>query len=170
MASTHTPVSKKIGTSPLVLALVGLLVAIVWIGATLVQLQTSEVLVFGGTFIFTNTWQIVKQPWLLISGQITNTEQSVGVIYAYGVECLTLIFAYVLEHALKHIKQTNAKLSRWFVLWGLVLIALNSWADYNSSPGGGILVHALVAALVGGVVVTFLPVAIGLLGAAIGEF
>jgi len=170
MVTPRTTISKKIGTSPLILGLIGLLVAIVWVGATVVQLQTSEVLVFGTKFVFTNTWEIVKQPWLLITGQIVNTEQAVGVIYAWGVEALTLVFAYVLEHALKHIKQTNARLSRWFVVWGLVLIALNSWADYSSSPGAGVVVHALVAALVGGVVVTFLPIAIGLIGAAIGEF
>jgi hypothetical protein len=168
MAST--PVTKKIGTSPLVLGLIGLLVAIIWIGGTVVQLQTSEVLVFQGTFHFTNSWQVIAQPWLLVSGQITNVNQGVGVIYAWGVEALTLVFAYVLEHALAHLRKTNRRMSRWFVAWGIVLIALNSWADFQSSPGGSPLVRGLVAALVGGVVVTFLPIAIGLLGAAIGEF
>ena len=168
--TSATPVTKKIGTSPLVLGLIGLLVAIIWIGGTVVQLQTSEVLVFQGKFHFTNSWQVIAQPWFLVSGQITNVNQGVGVIYAWGVEALTLVFAYVLEHALAHLRKTNQRMSRWFVAWGLVLIALNSWADFQSSPGGSPLVRGLVAALVGGVVVTFLPIAIGLLGAAIGEF
>ena len=168
MAST--PVTKKIGTSPLVLGLIGLLVLAIWIGATVIQLQTSEVLVFSGHFRFTNSWQVIAQPWLLVSGQITDVNQGVGVIYAYVIECLTLVFAYVLEHALAHIRRTNKRMSRWFVAWGIILIALNSWADYTSSPGTSPLVRGLVAAAVGGAVVTFLPIAIGLLGAAIGEF
>jgi len=154
---------QKIGASPLILFFIGLLTLGLWLAASLVQIQTSEYLALGNvTRVAGVVWGIIKQPWLLISGQAP-AGVATSWMYAWIVEATTLTFALVLAHAIHKISAANPHLARWYVIGGGALIALNSYADYSSSPGSSPLVQFLIALAIGGIVVVGLPLGIGLI-------
>jgi hypothetical protein len=74
-----------------------------------------------------------------------------------------LIFALALAVAVAKISIANPHLGKGFIAFGILLIGLNGWADYNSSPGANPLVQFLIALAIGGIVVIGLPLGIGLI-------
>lgn len=153
----------KIGSSPLILFFLGLLSGFLWTCATVVQIQTSEYLALGSTNRVAGVaWAILKQPWLLITGQAPIAFVT-SWMYAWIVELITLIFALALAAAVHKISAANPHLAKWFVVGGIALISLNSYADYSSSPGTSPLVQFLIALAIGGLVVVGLPLCVGLI-------
>jgi hypothetical protein len=61
------------------------------------------------------------------------------------------------------INSVNAHAGRWFVIFGLLLIGLNGYADYSSSPGSNPLVQFLIALAIGMIVTLGLPLGLGLI-------
>jgi hypothetical protein len=155
-------VHHRLGSSPLIMWLLSLLVFVLWLAATIVQIQTSEYLAFGGVKQVTAVaWSILTQPWLLITGQAP-ISVATGWLYGWIVEAVTLVFALALSVAIVKISTVNPTLAKLFGLAGTILIVLNSWADYSSSPGSNPLVQFLIALAVGGMAVVGLPLAVGL--------
>jgi hypothetical protein len=99
---------------------------------------------------------------LLVSGQAP-IALATSWIYAWFIETLTLVFALALGVAIVKLGTLNPHIVRWFVVFGLVLIALNSYADYSSSPGANALVQFLIALAVGMDVTLGLPLGLGLI-------
>lgn len=162
-------VHHKLASSPLIMWILGALSLLMWAAATVVQIQTSEYLALGGTQKVAGVaWSILIQPWLLISGQAPIL-YATSWIYGWVVELVTLVFAMALSVAITKISSVNPHLAKWFGLAGIVLILLNGWADYSSSPGGNPLIQFLIALAVGGIVVVGLPLGIGLVEHGIGE-
>lgn len=156
-------IHHKLGSSPLILWILGLLSLLLWASATIVQIQTSEFLAFGGKQQVTAVaWGVFVQPWLLLTGQAPINDATAW-IYGWVVELVTLVFAMALSVAISKISAVNPHLAKWFALAGIVLIILNGWADYSSSPGGNPLIQFLIALAVGGIVVVGLPLGIGLI-------
>jgi hypothetical protein len=154
---------KKLGASPLILFFLGLLSLLLWGAASVVQIQTSEYLALGNpTRVATVAWGVLAQPWLMITGQAPVTDMTAW-MYAWVVEAVTLVFALALSAAVTKISAANPHLGKWFVICGFVLIALNSWSDYSSSPGSNPVIHFLIALAIGGIVVVGLPLGIGLI-------
>ena len=154
---------KKLGSSPLILFFLGALSLLLWGAASIVQIQTSEYLALGNpTRVATVAWGVLQQPWLMVTGQAPVNDMTAW-MYAWVVEAVTLIFALALSAAVVKISAANPHLGKWFVIFGFVLIALNSWADYSSSPGSSPVVHFLIALAIGGIVVVGLPLGIGLI-------
>ena len=154
---------KKLGSSPLILFFLGALSLVLWLAASIVQIQTSEYLALGNpTRVATVAWGVLTQPWLMITGQAP-IHSMTSWMYAWVVEAVTLIFALALSAAVVKISAANPHLAKWFVIFGTALIALNSWADYSSSPGTSPLVQFLIALAIGGIVVVGLPLGIGLI-------
>lgn len=154
---------KKLGSSPLIMFFLGALVLMLWLAGTVVQIQTSEYLALGNhTRVAGVAWGILVQPWLLIIGQAP-TDLATSWIYAWFIETLTLVFALALSVAIVKIGSVNPHIVKWFVIAGLVLIALNSYADYSSSPGANALVQFLIALAVGMDVTIGLPLGLGLI-------
>src|ERR1700726_1062353 len=61
---------KKLGSSPLILFFLGALSLVLWLAASIVQIQTSEYLALGNpTRVATVAWGVLTQPWLMITGQ-----------------------------------------------------------------------------------------------------
>ena len=157
--STH----QKLGSSPLILWLLGLLSLILWAASSIVQIQTSEFLVLGtGARVAGVSWSIITQPWLMLTGQAPIAYVTAW-LYAWIVELITLVFAMALAAAISKISSMNAFMGRWFVLFGAVLILLNGWADYTSSPGTNPLVQFLIALAIGVCVTVCLPMGVGLI-------
>ena len=154
---------KKLGSSPIILWFLGILSLLLWAAGTVTQIQTSEYLALGSHERVANVaWGVLMQPWLLLSGQ---ADISVVTAWEYGwvVELVTLVFGLALAAAVTKIALANPHLAKWFVIAGIILLILNSWADYSSSPGNNPLVQCLIAIAVGGIVVVGLPLGIGLI-------
>lgn len=156
-------VHHRLGASPLILWILGVLVLLLWLAGTVVQIQTSEYLAMGTSTRFAGVvWGILLQPWLMISGQ---APASVATAWLYGwvVEVVTLVYALALSIAVAKLSVVNPRLARGFAILGFALIVLNGYADYSSSPATNPLVQGLIALAVGGIVVVGLPLGIGLI-------
>lgn len=153
----------KLNSSPLIMFILGAMVLILWLAGTVVQIQTSEYLALGNKGQVAGVaWSILLQPWLMITGQAP-IDQVTAWLYGWVVEVITLVFALALSAAVTKISSVNGHIGRWFVVFGLLLIALNAWADYSSSPGSNPLVQALIALAIGMIVTIGLPLGLGLL-------
>ncbi len=153
---------KKLGSSPLIMFFLGALVLLLWLCGTITQIQTSEFLAMGSAQrVATVAWSVLLQPWLMVSGQAP-IQDATAWLYAWVVEVVTLVFALALSVAIVKINTINNRFGKWFVVLGFVLIALNGWADYSSSPGTNPLVQFLIALAVGMIVTIGLPLGIGL--------
>lgn len=166
MARLH----KKLGSSPLILFFLGGGALFLWACGSIVQIQTSEYLAQGSNLRVAGVaWGILMQPWLLISGQAP-IQYVTSWMYGWTVELITLVFALALSIAVGKIGSVNPRLAKGFGVGGFILICLNSWADYSSSPGAYPLVQLLIALAVGGIVVVGLPLGVGLIEHAFEEF
>ncbi len=153
----------RLGSSPLILFFLGGLTLVLWASASVVQIQTSEYLALGNANRVAGVaWQILIQPWLMISGQAPIALVT-SWVYAWVVELITLVFAFALSVAVAKIAVVNPFIAKCFVVAGALLIVLNGWADYSSSPGQNQLVQILIAVAIGGIVVVGLPLGIGLI-------
>jgi len=160
---------KKLGSSPLILFILGGLSLLMWASASIVQIQTSEYLALGNAVrVATVAWGILLQPILLISGQAP-IQYATAWMYGWIVEVVTLVFSLALTVAVVKISSVNPRLGKGFVAGGLLLIVLNSWADFSASPGSNPLVQFLIALAIGGIVVVGLPMGIGLIEHGIEE-
>lgn len=163
-------IHHKLGSSPLILWLLGGLSLMLWLAVTIVQIQTSEYLVFGRTdHVAGVAWSVLQQPWLLVTGMAPAT-LATGWAYAWVVELVTLVFGLALSVAVAKISVVNPHLSKWFVIGATVLILLNGWADYSASPGDNALIQFLIALALGGIAVVGLPLGIGLTEHGFEEF
>lgn len=165
-----TDVHERLGASPLILWFLGALVLLLWLCATIVQIQTSEYLAQGATQQVANVaWGVLLQPWLLVSGQ---APAGLNTAWCYGwiVEVLTLVVALALTKAFSKVASMNPLLAKGFVGSAFLLLILNSWADYASSPGANPLIRFLVALAIGIVVTVGLPLGIGLIEHGIEEY
>lgn len=162
-AGQFNRIHKKLGSSPLIMWFLGGLVLLFWVCGTIVQIQTSEYLAMGSQIRVAGvSWNIIVQPWLMISGQAP-IQVVTAWLYGWVVEVITLVFALALTVAVVKISSVNPRFGKWFVAAGLVLISLNAWADYSSSPGVNMLVQALIALAIGLIVTVGLPLGIGLI-------
>lgn len=160
---------QKLNSSPIIMFILGGSSLFFWVCGTLVQIQTSEFLALGNAQRVAGVaWGILLQPWFMLSGQLP-ASQVTSDLYAWVVEIITLVFSLALSVAVSKINAINRHIGRWFVICGLILIALNSWADYSSSPGNNPLVQVLIALAVGMIVTIGLPLGLGLIEHGIEE-
>ena len=153
----------KLGSSPLIMFFLGALVLLLWLAGTVVQIQTSEYLALGNHLRVANVaWGILLQPWLMLSGQAP-IEFVTSWLYAWTVEVITLVFSLALGAAIVKINTINRYYGGLFVIFGLLLIGLNGWADYSSSPGANGMVQFVIALAAGLIVTLGLPLGIGLI-------
>ena len=153
----------KLGSSPLILFILGGLVGLLWAAGTVVQIQTSEYLAMGAnTRVASVAWAVLLQPWQMLLG-IAPLQYETAWLYGWIVEVVTLVFALALAVAIHKISVANTVLGKGFVIAGALLVFLNSWADYTSSPGANPLVQFLIALSIGLIVTVGLPLTIGLI-------
>jgi hypothetical protein len=148
------------GTDPWILLSLGALVGIMWAIATVTQIRTSEMLMLGGGKVPLDVqWGVFLQPYQLVTSTAPSAYMGA---YCYGwfIESITLVWAWALEHAVSKMRETNAHLGKWYGIISFLLIALNSWADFNNSPGPDPLSQALMAGAIGLMSVSGLPIAL----------
>lgn len=160
----------KLGSSPLILWIVGGLVLLLWACGTSTQIQTSEFLANGTNQQLTGvSWNIFVQPWLLISGQAPMGVATAW-MYAWTVEAMTLVFALAIAAAVTGLMAVNRLLAKIFVVAGALLVILNSVADFNGAAANNNLVRFLVALALGLIVTCGLPVGLALIEKGFEEY
>jgi hypothetical protein len=156
-------VHHRLGSSPLILWLLGLAVLFLFACGSIVQIQTSEYLAQGSVIRVAGVaWNVLQQPMLMITGQAP-IGQVTSWLYAWVVEIITLVFALALSIAVSKISTVNPLLAKCFAIGAGMLLCLNSYADYSSSPGTNPLVQFLIALAVGGICTCGLPLGVGLI-------
>jgi hypothetical protein len=161
---------KKLNNSPLILWALGAGTLILWACGSISQIRTSELLALGGSIVASGiSWGVLSQPWLLLSGQAP-IQYVTAWEYGWGVEIITLIVALALTVVWVKLGSLNSFLAKIFVLSSLLLVALNSIADYNATVNGNDLVRFTVALLVAIIVGCGLPVGIGLIEAGCEQY
>lgn len=154
---------KKLANSPLIMWVLGALILLLWVCATVTQIQTSEYLAEGSSQrVASIAINVFLQPWLIISGQVP-IGYNTPYMYAWIVEALTLVVALALTAAFTKIATVNPTLAKIFIGAAVILVILNSWADFSGTPGNNDLVRFLVAAAIGIMVTCGLPLGIGLI-------
>jgi predicted neutral ceramidase superfamily lipid hydrolase len=154
---------KRLNNSPAIMWFLGGLVLLLWGCATVVQIQTSEYLAMGTAQRVSHVaWNVFAQPYLLVTGQAPADQQTAW-MYGWIVEACTLIVGLALVVAFTKIGSVNSFLAKVFVAAAVVLVVLNSWADFTSSPGANDLVRFLIALAIGLIVTCGLPLGIGLI-------
>ena len=154
---------KKLANSPLIMWALGLLTLLLWVCATVTQIQTSEFLAEGSSQrVASIAINVFQQPWLIISGQVP-IGYNTPYMYAWIVELLTLVVALALTAAFTKIATVNPTLAKIFIGAAVILVILNSWADFSGTPGNNDLGRFLVAAALGIMVTCGLPLGIGLI-------
>jgi hypothetical protein len=157
---------KGLNSSPLILGILGVGMLGLWACGTMVQIQTSELLALGGTSVVAGVnWMLWQQPIVLFTGAAPIAQQT-AYMYGWGVEIITLVVSLGLGYTLAKVGSMNGCLARGFLICSLLLLALNSIADYQSSPGSNDMIRFLIALLIAVVVNCGLPVGLGLLEAA----
>jgi hypothetical protein len=154
---------KKLANSPLIMWGLGALVLLLWFCATVTQIQTSEYLAEGNSQrVASVAINVFMQPYLIITGQVPLGDNT-AFMYAWIVEVLTLVVALALAAAFGKIATVNPTLAKIFIGAAVLLVILNSWADFSSSPGNNDLIRFLIALAIGLMVTCGLPLGIGLL-------
>src|SRR5215470_12441865 len=107
-------VHHHLGSSPLILWFLGLLVLLLWLCGTVVQIQTSEYLAMGAnTRVASVAWGILLQPYQMVTGQAP-VQYATAWLYGWTVEVITLVFALALSVAVVKISTSNPKLGKGF--------------------------------------------------------
>jgi hypothetical protein len=151
------------GVDPMLLVGLGALVLLVWTVSTITQIRTSEALMLGGQKVPVDVeWGVLLQPWQLLTGTAP-IGMTMPWCYGWIIESLTLIWSLALEHAKVELLKTNKLLGSIYGTVTVLLLGLNGWADYHSSPGNDPLAQGLIAGAVGLMVTTGLPIAMVLL-------
>lgn len=150
MSSTATTASK--GSSPILKFLVGVALILLWIVASLLQIQTSESFILNGPVVhYAADWAILYQPYYLVTGQLTPTLAK-AVMWGWGVELIFLVCVIGYEEAHATISEGNKRLANIFRIGSFAIIAFDAWTDFNygSLPSGigGQLAFAAITAFI----------------------
>jgi len=127
------------GQNPLVLAIVGGLLLVAWLGVSLFQIETTEAWVLQGNppGIANVNWGVLLQVAQLGSGNLSGATGK-AIVVGWVVELITLVFGCVLEVAAHGVGRSSTELKGLFLLFGFGLLAFNGYTDYSygSLPSG----------------------------------
>lgn len=129
--SVNAPTSTHKGPSPLLLAGLGTLCLIFWVYVSLLQIQTSESFVLGGSTVgLTPNLNVLAQIPDFVQGHLDSTMVK-AVIWGWGVEILFLIA--VVGHEIAHgsVRSSNRTLGTVFATGIWLIIAYNAFSDFK---------------------------------------
>jgi hypothetical protein len=118
--------SARGAVPPLGLFIVGVIALLFWAWGNLVQIQTSEAFLLGGGNIsLVPNLHVLNQPFDFFHGTLS-PDLMKAATWAWGLEGLLLVVSIGVEYS--HIVQKHA---RWFNTGAIILLVLNSIADYQ---------------------------------------
>lgn len=138
--------------SPLLKFLLGAALIVLWLIASLLQIQTSESFILNGPVVsYAADWAILRQPYALVMGGLSPM-MAKAVMWGWGVELVFLVCVIGYEEAHATISAGNKRLAMLFRLGSIVIIVFDAWTDFNygSLPSGlgGQIAFALITAFV----------------------
>src|SRR5579859_6752362 len=146
------PASRRTGSSPLACLLLGAVLVLFWLLASLLQIQTSEAFILHGPVVsFVPNWGIVHQPVDLVGGSLS-PDLAKAVMWGYGIELIYLVCVVGYEVAHESVEASNQHLASVFRTGAIALIAFDAYTDfqYGSLASGfwGQVAFALVMAFI----------------------
>lgn len=166
--SSNAPASSHKGASPIAFVAVGLLALIFWAYVSLLQIQTSEAFVLGGsTTGLVPNFNVLHQIPDFVQGHLDATMVK-AVIWGWGVEILFLIAIVGYDHAHGSVKSNNQTLGTIFSTGIWLIILYNFVSDFKYGQiGTGFwgqfgfaMIATFVVAFLGVIGIRFLEVAV----------
>ena len=170
-ASSPTPASSHRGRSPLALLLVGGLVVLFWLLASILQIQTSEAFMLHGPAVsLIPDWSVLQQPFDLVGGHL-KPDLVKAVMWGWGIELIYLVCVVGYEVAHESVKASNHRLASWFRTGAVALIAFDAYTDFQyGNLASGVGGQLAFAAVTGFIVAFFGVIGIRLIEAGLAEW
>jgi hypothetical protein len=141
---TTTPASTQSG-APILKLILGVVLILMFLLATMLQIQTSEAFILNGQAVgLSANWAILKQPFQLAQGSLS-LDMAKAVMWGWGIECIYLV-CVVGEVAV------SGRWHGWFKTGAILLVAFDFYTDMqygNMASGiGGQLAFAAVTSFI----------------------
>lgn len=128
--SSNAPAARG-GHSPIPFIAVGVLCLIFWLYVSLLQIQTSEAFVLGGSTVgLTPNFNVLHQVPDFVLGHLDATMVK-AVIWGWGVEVLFLVAIVGYEHAHSSVRSSNQTLGTIFGTGLWLIIGYNFVSDFK---------------------------------------
>ena len=137
--STVPSSGSSSGGSAITLFVLGVVCILLWVLATLFQIQTTEAFIGSGQAVnFSPNWGILQQPVALFQSKL-NAYQSWLAFMGWGIEIFSQVMIWAYRHARHAVSTHMQHLSPWFFtgIWGI--LGFNFLTDYlfgNTVFGG----------------------------------
>ena len=131
--------------APILKLILGVVLILMFLLATMLQIQTSEAFILNGQAVgLSANWAILKQPFQLAQGTLS-LDMAKAVMWGWGIECIYLV-CVVGEVAL------SGRWHGWFKTGAILLVAFDFYTDMqygNMASGiGGQLAFAAVTSFI----------------------
>jgi hypothetical protein len=142
--ATATPAPIQSG-APILKLILGVVLILMFLLATMLQIQTSEAFILNGQAIgLSANWAILKQPFQLAQGTLS-LDMAKAVMWGWGIECIYLV-CVVGEVAV------SGRWHGWFKTGAILLVAFDFYTDMqygNMASGiGGQIAFAAVTSFI----------------------
>ncbi len=129
--SSNAPSASHKGPSPIAFLAVGALCLIFWFYVSLLQIQTSEQFVLGGSPVgLVPNFDVLGQIPAFMQGHLDATMVK-AVIWGWGVEILFLVAVIGFDHAHGSVKHNNSTLGSIFATGIILIIGYNFVSDFK---------------------------------------
>ncbi len=158
-------VAANRGNVPVLKLLLGVILIVFFLLATLLQIQTSEAFILNGSAVsvLAPNWGILKQPVELAQGGLT-TDMAKAVMWGWGIELIYLVC--VVGEVTVH-----GRLHSWFKTGAFVLVMFDFWTDLQyGTLASGMWGQVAFASITSFIVAFFGILGINMIWSAITEF
>lgn len=132
--SSNAPTASKGGPPVGLVFFLSLAAGIIWIGALLLQIATSEAQVTGHSIRdVVATLGILNQWPSFVHGELSPT-QTAAFIYGWGLEIFVLFFVTMYEIVSHALKRGHSLLPKLFMALLIICFLLDIGSDYNYLP------------------------------------
>ncbi len=117
-------VAANRGNVPILRLVLGLVLVGFFLLALMLQIQTSEAFLLGGSPVqLAANWGVLSQPIDLLQGKLA-LDIAKAVMWGWGIELVYLVC--VIGEVSVH-----GRLNKWFKTGAFILVAFNFWTDFN---------------------------------------
>ena len=157
-------VAANHGNVPILRLVLGLVLVGFFLLALLLQIQTSEAFLLGGSPVsLAANWGILSQPLDLARGMLP-IEMAKAVMWGWGIELVYLVC--VIGEVSVH-----GRLQGWFKTGAFILVVFNFWTDFQyGSLASGFWGQVAFAAITSFIVAFFGVLGLNLIWGAITDF
>jgi hypothetical protein len=168
--AVSNPTVKRHG-SPIPKLLLGVGCECFWVIASLLQIQTSEAFIArGSTVNFAPNWNILWQPFDLMSGKLSAT-MAKATMWGWGNELIFLVCVIGYELAHDAVTAANRKLAFWFRNGAIAVVIFDGYTDFSyGSLASGFWGQVAFALITSFIVLFFGVIGLRLIEAGVAEW